>query len=277
MNNDSRHRYNPNDWTRSATGLYRYNPSGQYFAHVRHGGTLYRRSLNTKDLFLAKQRLRDFRGNLERTDSRYGKTSFCDWLEQTYLPTLNGAPLALKSKQSIIERIRKTWLAARTQPMSKLKATDVERWLNQHFGKQSESYYNSALMLVRDALDKAVRDRVIAENPAATLKYRKRKKPIRLTPTFEQFNAIVADIRAQEFNATAQDSGDFVEFIGLAGLGQAEATAITRSHVDLDAGQVIVYRHKTDTGFFIPIYPQLRPLVERLCAGKTNGERLLAI
>src|SRR4029077_11300262 len=101
--------------------------------------------------------------------------------------------------------------------------------------------------------------------------------PIRLTPTFEQFQAIVADIHAQRFNREAELSGDFVEFLGLAGLGQAEAAAIKRSDVDLDAGRIIIYRHKTDTGFVIPIYPQVRALVEKLCNGKKPNDRLFAI
>ncbi len=92
------------------------------------------------------------------------------------------------------------------------------------------------------------------ENPAAGLKYRKRKKPIRLTPTFEQFKAIVADIRAQPFNREAGESGDFVEFLALAGLGQAEVAAINHSDVDLQAGRVAIYRRKTDVGFVIRFF-----------------------
>jgi len=149
--------------------------------------------------------------------------------------------------------------------------------LSEHYGERSASHYNSVLTAIRDALDIAVADRIILESPAKTLTYRKRKAPIRLTPTFEQFKAIVADVRAQRFNADAQESGDFIEFLGLAGLGQAEASSIKREHVDLDAGRIIVYRHKTDTGFAIPIYPQLRPLVEKLCTGKAHNQRLFAI
>lgn len=162
--------------------------------------------------------------------------------------------------------------------MRDLKKSQVLTWLNQQYGAWSESYWNSALSLIRDALDVALSDHVIMENPAAGLTYRKRKQPIRLTPTFEQFNQIVADIRAQKFNGhDAEQSGDFIEFLGLAGLGQAEAAAIKRSDVDLKSGRMIVYRHKTDIGFVIPIYPQLRPLVEKLCNGKKQSERLLAI
>ena len=36
----------------------------------------------------------------------------------------------------------------------------------------------------------------------------------------------------------AQDSADFLEFLGLAGLGQAEARSLTRADVDLDAGRI---------------------------------------
>jgi len=117
----------------------------------------------------------------------------------------------------------------------------------------------------------------LPKTPAAGLKYRKRSRPIRLTPTFEQFKAIVADIRSQRLNREAEQSGDFVEFIGLAGLGQAEVSALTRAHIDLEAGRLIVHRRKTDTGFSIPVYPQLRPLVEKLCNGKEPNDRLFTI
>src|SRR5207249_11964206 len=93
----------------------------------------------------------------------------------------------------------------------------------------------------------------------------------------EQFKAIVADVRNQLFNADAKDSADFLEFLGLAGLGQAEAGSLTRADIDLCANRVVTFRHKTRTGFAIPIYPQLRPLLERLCQGKTSAERIFKI
>ena len=57
--------------------------------------------------------------------------------------------------------------------------------------------------MIRDALDMAVTDKIIVESPAAGLKYRKPAKPIRPTPTFSQFRAIVDDIRNQRFSADA--------------------------------------------------------------------------
>ena len=259
------------------SGLYQYVPSGVYHARVRHGGKLYRESLGTTDIAFAKRKLADFKQRLERTDTRYGKTTLCTWLEKIYFPTLEGAKGALKAKQRIIARIKRTWFLARTQPMRDIKKSQVVTWLNAQYGEHSESYWNSALSLIRAAFDMALYDHVIMENPVAGLTYRKRKKPIRISPSFEQFKAIVAEIRAQKFNREAEESGDFVEFLGLAGLGQAEAASIKRSDVDLDSGRMIVYRHKTDVGFTIPIFPQLRALVEKLCQGKRHNERLFAI
>jgi len=267
-----------NAWTKSkGSGLYRYNPTGQYFARVRFRRKLYRKKLDTADYELAKRKLADFKRDLERTDATKGNASFATVLDD-YARTLGRlAPSSQEDKRAIIAKLKQTWFGIDTLPLRRVKPSDIQRWLSQHYGGKSASYYNSALTVIRDALDMAVKDKIIVESPASGLQYHKRKQPIRTTPTFEQFKQIVADIRGQRFNADAEQSGDFVEFLGLAGLGQAEAVAIKRSDVDLDAGRIIVYRHKTDVGFVIPIYPQLRPLVEKLCKGKAHNARLFSI
>jgi integrase len=267
-----------NVWTRikRERGLYRYNPSGHYFARVRFRGKLYRRKLDTDDLAFAKRKLRDFKNDLERTDASKGNTSLGKVLDD-YAATLTGADSTLEKKGATIEKLRSTWFGIDSLPLRSVKPSHVTTWLAKHYGEDSASYYNAAMTVLRDALDMAVADKIILESPAKGLTYRKRKQPIRLTPTFEQFQAIVADIRAQRFNREAEQSGDFVEFLGLAGLGQAEAAAIKRRDVDLASGRIIIYRHKTDTGFAIPIYTQLRPLVEKLCEGKAHDDRLFSI
>jgi integrase len=257
-------------------GLYRYLPNGRYFARVRYRGKLHRKSLETPDAALAKRRLGEFRRVLERTDAASGRKSFAAVLEE-YQDTLIGAQSTVEDKKVIIDRIKKTLFGAETLPLRELKESQIKTWLARQYGHKSASYYNSALMLIRDALETAVRDRVIAENPAKELKYRKRKTPIRLSPTFDEFKQIVAEIRAQKFNQVADESGDFIEFLGLAGLGAAEAASLTLADVDLGSGHIIAYRHKTSAGFAVPIYPQLRPLLEKLCADKAHNERLFQI
>jgi integrase len=269
-----------NTWEKSSRsiGLYRYVPSGRYFARVRYQGKLHRRSLETNDIAVAKRKLAEFRRVLERTDAASGNKSFAAVLDE-YRATLIGAKSTVEDKNVIIDKIKSTLFGAETLPLRELKPSQIKTWLATHYGHKSASYYNSALMLIRDALETAVRDRVMVENPARDLKYRKRKMPIRLTPTFEQFQAIVAEIRTQatKFNQVAEQSADLIEFYGLSGLGAAEAASLTRGDVDLQAGQIIAFRHKTSTGFAVPIFPQLRPLMERLCSGKAHDERLFQI
>jgi integrase len=245
---------------------------------VRHQGKLHRRSLETNGIAVAKRRLAEFRRTLERTDAASGNKSFAAVLDE-YRETLIGAKSTVEDKNVIIEKIKSTLFGAETLPLRELKPSQIKAWLAKHYGHKSASYYNSALMLVRDALEAAVRDRVIAENPAKELQYRKRKTPIRPTPSFEQFQQIVAEIREQatKFNQVAEQSADLVEFYGLSGLGAAEAASLTRADVDLEASQIIAFRHKTSHGFAVPIFPQLRPLIERLCKDKAHDDRLFEI
>jgi len=245
---------------------------------VRFHGKLYRKKLDTDDLAVAKRKLRTSKDDLEHTDATKGNTSFAKVLDD-YAETLQGAESTLANKRSVIAKLKQkdSLFGIKSLPLRTVKPSQVSAWLTKHYGGWGAEYYNLALSVIRSALDMAVADRIIIESPAKGLKYRKRKQPIRQTPTFAEFQQIVAEIRGQRFNADAEQSGDFVELLGLAGLGQAEVAAIKRSDVDLDAGRMIVFRHKTSQGFVIPIYPQLRWLVEKLCKGKKHDQRLFAI
>src|SRR5438874_11351867 len=70
-------------WTKSKTAcLYRYKPTGQYFARVRFGGKLHRKKLNATDYQLARRKLANFKRDLERTDARLSNTSLNEILNK---------------------------------------------------------------------------------------------------------------------------------------------------------------------------------------------------
>src|SRR5204863_2694603 len=120
--------------------------------------------------------------------------------------------------------------------------------------------------------------RIIAASPAAHLRYAKREKRIRAPASFEEFKAIVESIRSQKFNGhDAEESADFVEFLGLAGLGKAEAAALKQSDIDWKQEKIITFRHKTKSGFAIPIYPQLKPLLLGRRREGAPNQRVFAI
>jgi integrase len=106
----------------------------------------------------------------------------------------------------------------------------------------------------------------------------KRQKRIRATPSFGEFKAIVETIRSQKFNGhDPEESADFVEFLGLAGLGRAEAAALRQSDIDWNRETITTFRHKTKSGFAIPIYPQVKPLLLRRRRDDAPNERVFAI
>ena len=255
--------------------LYRYSSNGVYYGRIRVEGKEIKRSLETSDPALARRKLARFKNEQRQIDRSQGKLTLAELCDR-YLKTVqHQKPKTVERKTFIVGRIKNDWSTGRLTQVGKIKPSDVDLWLSRYrFGSASRNLH---IFCVKELFNSAVRDRTITVSPAAHLRSAKREKPIRLTPTFEQFKAIIADVRSQVFNADAKDSADFLEFLGLAGLGQAETGSITPADVDFAGGQIITYRHKTSTGFAIPIFPQARPLLERLCEGKAHDARVFKI
>ena len=130
---------------------------------------------------------------------------------------------------------------------------------------------------MREVFAKAIEEGCIESSPMEVgkggkgIKYRKSKaKPKRLTPDPDSFKAIVQSIRDQVYADTASSSADLVEFMGLAGLGTAECAGLCWQDINLKSGTIAVLRKKTGVHFQIPIYPQLRPLLERMDAERED-------
>jgi len=260
--------------------LYRYS-NGVYYARFKADGKEIRRSLKTTDRDLARRSLADLKKQRQQIDGSQGKVTLRE-LTNRWLKTLQDSkPKTLEQKNYVAARIKEHWPTGSVVQVSKVKPSDCDLWLARcaQISRNgfSASSRNAHVQILKEVFALALRDRIISDSPAAHLKYIKRQKPIRLTPTWEQFKAVIANVRAQVFNADAHDSADFLEFLGLAGLGQAEAGSLTRADVDFEAGRIITFRHKTSQGFAIPIFPQLRPLLERLCEGKSNQDKIFKI
>jgi integrase len=257
--------------------LYRYSSNGVYYGRIRVEGKDIKRSLHTTDREIARRKLAEFRNQQRQTDRSAGKVTIaalCDEFLKA-ARALHHKAKTVERRELIVGRIKSDWPEGRFTQVAKVKPGQCDLWLAQYkFGIASRNLHVACL---KELFNYAVRNRYIFASPAAHLKYSKREKPIRLTPTFEQFKAIIADVRAQQFNADAQESADFLEFLGLAGLGQAEASSLTPVDVDFDSERIITFRHKTATGFAVPLYPQVRLLLERLCDGKAHNEPVFKI
>jgi site-specific recombinase XerC len=98
--------------------------------------------------------------------------------------------------------------------------------------------FNEYIRFTRQLFAIALKARALSESPAAGFKLLRPEQPIRQTPDWEQFEAIVKDIRAQQFSADAQDSADLVEFMGQAGVGTAECAGLLGAHIDFDGKRI---------------------------------------
>ena len=75
-----------------------------------------------------------------------------------------------------------------------IRRSHVETWIAAYKGKAA-STVNDYIATARALFEQAVNDGELAGSPILGAKYWKRGKPLRLTPTYEQFQAIMDDLR----------------------------------------------------------------------------------
>lgn len=259
--------------------LYRREQTGVYYFRGEIAKREYTRSLKTTDRSLANRKLADMRRDLGALDPTAADTLTMAGLCQSYRHTFaHQKPKTRESKEYVLRRIEDYWRLTR---VADVRLNDCHVWLtwcSKHSRSWGVSLRNGHIAMLKDVFNYAVDNALLGRSPAAKLKGEKRPTPIRLTPSQEQFQAIINSVREQKFNGhDAAASADFLEFMGLAGLGQAEASALKVGDIDFKAGRIITFRHKTKTGFAIPLFPQVRPLLERLTAGRRHDAPVFKI
>jgi integrase len=252
------------EFRRVSDNLFRYSSSGVYYSRFQSNGKDICRSLRTTDRALAKRRLADELENASKLDVKAGKMTLEELL-RLYVERLGQyAPKTIASRQSILKIFKQTWPHGLNISVHSISTGQLELWLATRRPNFKNASYNEYARFLRHLFELALKFRVIATSPAASLKGLRVETPIRLTPTWEQFQALVGEIRSQRFNAEAEDSAALVEFMGLAGVGTAECNNLKGEHVDFAAKRITLYRMKTDTAYSIPIFPQLLPFLRSM-------------
>jgi len=265
MSNTQKSKAKESDWKKVGSCLYRYKGE-TYYALLKIRGKQIRQSLDTDDLELARRNLRKLRDKIENTDPSLSRRTMAQH-RALFEKLISGKDSTTKNERRAVRYLVEQWPSDAPDIVSKVKPSHVQAWLKPFRDRLAPASVNLLISVARRFFDLAVADMVIDRSPVEGLKYAKRANPIRLTPTEEQFRAIVADIRAQLSNGHgADDSADFVELAGVLGLGQAELSGIRRQDIDLDAGIIRVFRQKTSQQFTIPIFPDARPIIERRLA-----------
>jgi len=268
--------------------LYRNPSSGTYYALVKIRGKQIKKSLKTKDLQTARRKLKDKRRELEQTDQQAAKLSLAHYADAwltSVAPTKSKK--FQKTREAIVKSVKEEWPGGSKPPIGTIPPAQIREFLAKSAGTKGWSRYNSILGIVKAIFTTALESNAIIEIPGirgvkkkdsiwARRKQVTTKKPV---PSVEQFRAIVANIRSQEFADTREEAADFVEAEGTLGLGQAEIAQLSRHDIDLDKNIVRVRRQKTDRPFTIPLYPQAKPVIERRLkiAADRKVDRLFSI
>jgi len=244
--------------------LYRSASTDKYFALLKHEGKQKRVSLKTRDKAEAKRVLTDERRKLGKLDNSKSKTTLKQ-LCKTFLATVqHQAEATVYRKKYIVRRLLDEFPEGKDCLVAKIKPSDLEAWLAScKLGAPSHTLF---VLLLKELFSMAVNDKMIEESPAAKIRRKKLAKPVRLTPSLEEFQSIIADVRAQKLNADCEESADFLSFLGMVGVGQAEAGGIQKQHVNLRKKQLTFFRHKTKTPYHVPIFPQAEGLIKKLLA-----------
>jgi integrase len=220
--------------------------------------------------------LKDWLYALEAGDSTNCDVKF-EALVQSFLDGRKSKKAGtVATENSIAATLRDSFPLGMNVSVRKIKTSDLLRWLNneKNFRGARNRTYNRRRLMLRQIFDLAQADGIVNEatNPfkAKLIKPKKPEKVRRNIPTLEQFSSILENVRTQRDNPRREKSANFLEFLGCAGVGQAEAASLQWR--DINGEKIRFIRRKTGAEFYVPIYQWLRPLILRLRAARTNED-----
>lgn len=264
--------------------LYRHSVHGTYHAIKRVSYKLKTHKLDTTDRKIANARLRDWIAELSAVDPGNNDLTLAALVEKYQAVRTDMAASTLVGERGRIRQFRELFPRPMDSLACRATASDMAEWLAKVNEGKRASTRNQNRAFVRALFDFAVSARALSVNPFDPRLCRKAKKdPItRLIPSEKEFRAIVAEMRQPTWKTVEgrhggqrpmfqHESADFAEFLGLAGVGQAEAVGLKWEDIDFEKGTIHFVRKKTKTAFRTPIHPWLEPLLLRLRA--TGGAR----
>ncbi len=254
---------------RVAPNLYRHPKSEMYYGWKKVNGRAQLHCLETADRQTADRKLTDWLSEVRRVNPTIARSTLEELL-QAFMATRSNCKDATKNTENgFLKSFRAHFDCERR--VSSVKPSELKAFASALTTKReySASTFNRLCLFLRQVFELAKSDSMTAQNlyTLSSLKYRAIHRPPPEIPTVEQFEKILASVRSIKNNRKAIDSADFLEFEGRAGFGQAEAAAMRWKDIDFSAGscgEMSMMRVKTGKYFQVPIYPKLRPLLERM-------------
>ncbi|MEI9896720.1 MAG: tyrosine-type recombinase/integrase [Chthoniobacter sp.] len=258
-----------------ASNLYRNPDSGIYYGRRKIDGRPQLHCLETADRKTADNKLAEWLGDARRVNPVVSRSTLDELLGRFEASRVHCEDATKVAEEGFTKSFRAFFDCQRRA--GSVRGSELKTFVNQLASTReySANTYNRLCLFVRQLFELAKSDGMTAENLYALsgLKYKTVHRPPPAIPTLEQFEKILAEVRAQKKNRKGMASADLLEFEGRAGLGQAEAGELRWTDIDLKGGsmgEMRIQRVKTGKYFTVPLYPKLRPLLERM---RTEAEQ----
>lgn len=245
--------------------------AGTYYAIAKVGRNKFRRSLDTEDFNIAKNRLPGALAAIRgATNARAAGTlgAAIETEAEREDPTIKKA--TQKYYQQIAKSLAKVAASLPADPMSasitRVTLAELRALMDKYATTAAPTRYNGALALLRRTYARAVESGHVGSNLPAALK---RIRPLTMKhdlPTAESFAGIVADILAQK-KRHSKATAMAVEFLAYSGLRISEAQSVRWR--DINEDHLVVRTAKNDKLRQVPLIPAMEALIERMKAAGT--------
>jgi integrase len=260
-----------------APNLFRHRENQSYWGVKKIGGKRTVHALETTDRKTADGKLAEWLTDLKKVDPANRDMTLAKLLEKYEAARTEIAPSTRVGESGRIAKFRELFPRPMETLVARVFNSDIATWVGLVGKGKRPSTRNQFRAFARALFDFAVSDTVIAKNPfdPKIIRKAKREPIIRLIPSPEEFEKIIAEIRKPSWKVkegkhggqrpmTQDESADFAEFLGRAGIGQAEAVGLNWEDIDEKRDVIHYRRKKTGRDFSTPIFPWLKPLLKRL-------------
>jgi integrase len=260
-----------------APNLFRHSENDSYWGVKKLNGKRIVHALNTADRKTADGKLSEWLADLKKVDPANRDMTLAMLLEKYEAARTGIATSTQVGEKGRIKKFREMFPLPMETLVARVHNSEIAAWLGLASQGKRASTRNQYRAFVRALFDFAVSDTVISKNPfdPKIIRTAKREPVIRRIPSPQEFEQIVAEIRKPNWKLEKgkrggqrplyqHDSADFAEFLGRAGIGQAEAVGLNWADIDYEREVIHYRRKKTKRAFSTPIFPWLKPLLARL-------------
>ncbi|MEX0325393.1 MAG: tyrosine-type recombinase/integrase [Puniceicoccaceae bacterium] len=252
--------------TKVSENIYRSVSSGVYYALVKKTGKQIKRSMKTRDPQLARRRLREFQEQIEKVELQSGRThvtfdeTAARWLE-VLKPTMK--PSSHLRKVTCVKALKKHFEGKRICTITRRMCED---WAVIRAPQRAASTFNYEKEALFNILQYAIREGIILDNPARSLKRKKLLKKELIIPTQEQFAKLISHLRS--LTIRHQEAANLLELLAYSGMRKGEANAFRwgdvhwkRKHFVVSGGEFGTKNYEART---VPLFPALASFLKRL-------------